>query len=747
MVTFLPLALACLVSPLLQAQDVPTPGDDEGTLTREEMWRAPTAAEWASPCLITWQRSFEDAWKVSEATGKRVLVCVNMDGEIASEHYAGVRYRQKQAADLYEPYVCVIASTYRHTPRDYDEHGHRIPCPRFGTVTCGEHIAIEPILYEKYFEGKRISPRHIALGRAAELEAGEVSSEEVYDIYYAFDTKSVFHAIATGHGDPPDQPLPDRSLAQAPALTASPDVADRQFVERAYREGTREQKQAILEAAIANPQVPQHELLRLALFGDEQDLRQTAWENLSEGAPSTAVGLLGDALNVMDDPEQRAPLIDALDQLAGESEKARTLARVHRGLGERSKVLDASLWSAALSQAEYRVDSTGRVDLAHSLQTKADKAAAAPNDVQALLDLAESYLKLAVEEEQEPRFRRLLLLDASRSAQKAESLGADNWQIHSIIAAADHELGHRAKSQERAAIAIRSMPADASTWSAMVVLDAFAAARQRSIANAYRDKIDWPREWLTDLHSAHALLAMHPLGRPDQAVRYYDFLVAIGAGSHAGRVLNDGLSRFPADWGLHARLRTRVLSEGGVGAFDGLEARYDSMLAATDASEHLQWYAGYASLVAAEQHRRIGTRGAAGQAYKRAIAHYEAASAQNPTSRETCDHYIAVALAGRSRMAMERGESMAALQLLLASFDRRREASASLDGLGISAVGTAKMLLAHFKSTEQPDLAQQVREALDSLEPEWLLLPENERGGLPSQDARRMRRSRRIPPK
>lgn len=46
--------------------------------------------------------------------------------------------------------MCVIASVYRHTPRDHDERGQRIPCPRFGSVTCGEHIAIEPLLFDKF---------------------------------------------------------------------------------------------------------------------------------------------------------------------------------------------------------------------------------------------------------------------------------------------------------------------------------------------------------------------------------------------------------------------------------------------------------------------------------------------------------------------------------------------------------------------------------------------------------------------
>ena len=104
-------------------------------VTREQMWFAPTAEDWKKPVLITFQRTWDDAMALSQQQKRPILVCVNMDGEIASEHYAGVRYRQPDIAKLYEPYVCVIASVYRHNPRDYDEHGHRILCPRFGSVT------------------------------------------------------------------------------------------------------------------------------------------------------------------------------------------------------------------------------------------------------------------------------------------------------------------------------------------------------------------------------------------------------------------------------------------------------------------------------------------------------------------------------------------------------------------------------------------------------------------------------------
>ena len=153
------------------------------------MWPAPIAEDWRNPVQITFQRSWEDAVAVSKETGKPILICVNMDGEPASEHYAGVRYRDPEIAALYEPYVCVVASVYRHTPRDYDDDGQPILCPRLGSVTCGEHIAIEPLLYEKFMDGRRISPRHIMV---------ELGGEEVYDIFFTWDTDSVFDTLRGG---------------------------------------------------------------------------------------------------------------------------------------------------------------------------------------------------------------------------------------------------------------------------------------------------------------------------------------------------------------------------------------------------------------------------------------------------------------------------------------------------------------------------------------------------------------------
>ena len=211
--------------------------------TRESMWWAPSAEDWKRPCLVTWQRTYDDALGVSKATGKPLLICVNMDSEPASEHYAGVRYRQADTASLYVPYVCVIASVYRHTPRDYDEAGNRILCPRFGSVTCGEHIAIEPGLFEKFFDGKRVAPRHIMV----ELEK---DSAETYDIYYAFDTDTIFNNLRDGIKNRPPPPPDMRGDREIVARVDSSDISDRIAVEEAYKKGDVVTRRALLQAAI-----------------------------------------------------------------------------------------------------------------------------------------------------------------------------------------------------------------------------------------------------------------------------------------------------------------------------------------------------------------------------------------------------------------------------------------------------------------------------------------------------------------
>ena len=116
-------------------------------------WRTPTEEAKARPNLIHWERDLEDALAISKATGKPLLICVNMDGETACESIAHYRYKDPEFAQLTRGFVPLIVSPDRRNVRDHDDRGRRIPDPRFGRVINAEHITIEPELFELYFSG------------------------------------------------------------------------------------------------------------------------------------------------------------------------------------------------------------------------------------------------------------------------------------------------------------------------------------------------------------------------------------------------------------------------------------------------------------------------------------------------------------------------------------------------------------------------------------------------------------------
>jgi hypothetical protein len=122
--------------------------------------RAQQAPSDLDPHQIQWQRSLDDALSIATTEKRPILIAINVDGESASDRIVDEVYRDPKFVAWTRNFACVAASISRHNPRDHDDHGRRILCPRLGNVTCGEHIALEPILYDKYLGGERISPRH-----------------------------------------------------------------------------------------------------------------------------------------------------------------------------------------------------------------------------------------------------------------------------------------------------------------------------------------------------------------------------------------------------------------------------------------------------------------------------------------------------------------------------------------------------------------------------------------------------------
>lgn len=698
-------------------------------ISREEMWFAPTEEDWAKPCLVTWERSWDDALTVARETGKPILICVNMDGEIASEHYAGIRYRQPDIAALYEPYVTVMASVYRHTPRDHDDDGNRIPCPRFGSVTCGEHIAIEPVLFEQFFEGERVAPRHIMY---------ELSGGEQYDVYYAFDTQSVFAAVEEGitNREPvePEVNRGDRSLFDRVASRATLDRAE---IEAAYQGGDRVMRRRLLEAAGTYKDVPQVDLLRLALFGDDPELRQIAWGVLLKNPTPDAVSLIGDVLDLPLGDEDRAALVAALEALAGVSPHARTLAAVHKGLSAGSGNVDSAQWKTAL---EYAAAQARPRDPSKKLEE--GEANAQASDPDALVAMAEGYLSLAAHPAANTDYSKLLFADARAAVLEAEERGAAGWRVAAVKALSSYYLGEREVAYGLAEEAVGGLPEDAESWSAAAALGLFAEVRQRDIANAANSKQPWPSEWLADLNGAYEVLSGHPHGTDLHASNQYDFLFALKAYRDSDLVLQRGMDRFPDSQSLHTRLRQQLLFRRGVSGLNSLEATYEEMLKAEDASPNLPWFAGYASLVAAEFMRRRGDDVEATLAYDRAVAHFETSVVNNPKNEASAAHYVALCRGGQARLAYEAGEDPRAVELILSSFSRSPDSASSLDGLNISTVDTAKMVRARLEERGAEEEQARLQAALDSLDPKHLELPAYEGRGPTPQPGRGQGRRR-----
>jgi hypothetical protein len=694
----------------------PPPG-----LDKAKLWPAPSSEDWKRPCLVHWQRTWEDAVAVAKATGKPVMVCVNMDGEIASEHFAGKRYRDPETAQLYDPYVCVIASVYRHNPRDYDEQGRRIPCPRFGTVTCGEHIAIETVLYQKYFKGKRVAPRHIGVDlsadRSADPSGGDAEGtdgKEAFDVYYAWDTKTIFDNLkdtSEKHGPPlaedvhADQPIVSR--------VASREARDRGAVENAYAKGDRELRKQLIAQALEHPDAAPVDLLRQAVFGLDVDLESAARRALAKSTAPEAIPVIVDALAVPMTEEERASLVAALDRLGEKTPRARALAIVQRGIATRSAAVDVEAWKQALEKAPA---AAARKLAEEELRAKQGDLLAR-GDAKSLCDLADAFVAGALDPDQEPRFARLMAMDAESTARTAQERGADAARVHAVLAVVSSVNGSRDDALAHAAQALHGIPPDPGARAAALVLQLFSESRQREIGKALREKSRWPPEYLSDVDAAYAVLAFHPYGSDEHVVARCDLLRWFGATAAADAVLDAGLARFPDSAALHDRMRGRLLAETGA---DGLEGGYRRMLEAKDAAPSTIWFAAYATLVAAEFDCRAGEDDSALLRYERGIALYERAAAASPDDQATAEHYIALALAARANIADERSEDAKALDLMLESFRRSPDSAATKDGLGIAPIDTAHVLLAHLTQEKKEEMAARLRAAIDRLDPELL---------------------------
>jgi tetratricopeptide (TPR) repeat protein len=128
-------------------------------------------------------------------------------------------------------------------------------------------------------------------------------------------------------------------------------------------------------------------------------------------------------------------------------------------------------------------------------------------------------------------------------------------------------------------------------------------------------------------------------------------------------------------------------------------------------------FAGVASVKAAELHRRTRAYEKALASYARAIGHYQRV---DEVDRDAAEHAIALALAGRARVAYQLGDDEGALTEILASFDRSPDSAGSRDGMGVTPGETAQMLLARLREKGSEGPAKSLEAALGKIDPELL---------------------------
>lgn len=669
-------------------------------MTEEQMWPAASAEGWKKPVLVQWQRSFSDAWKTARERNMPLMVVVNMDGEIASEHFAGVRYRDPATAAHMARYVCVIASVYRHTPRDYDERGERVLCPRFGSVTCGEHIEAERELYAKYFEGKRISPRHIVL---------DLEGQKVHDVFFSWDTQTVLTTFVRGaEGWDTPEVRGDRSLA---ARVASADIADRVALEELYEGGDKNARTELLEALAADPSVAHVEVVRKALFGYDLELAGLARKALAKYETEEALDVVAEALKVPLDEAERRPLLETVARMAGGSKRAQALAALHEALRMQSTLVDAAKLGPILATAGATPIS------ASSAAARAENASSA----EGALAFGEALVQLGWTSADRD-FRAILVEDARAALERVDPATAPGRRaaLASVLAAT---VGDSASARRLAVDAVEAgvlaeLPVDDGprAFTAARALLAFADARQRAIRDAYRAGRPWRPEWLADAIAANAALAGTEVVDLRSATAHIDFLRWIGATANAAKQLDAWLERAPFAEALHTRLVERLLWDGGPAA---LVADYETRLArATDGESdpRLEGFAGYAFLVAAEHHRRRNEFDAAHAAYGRALE-LHASQARHPEHADAARHYQCLALAGRARLALEAGELAASTTDLLAALSLRPESATAMDGLSLTPLATGLMLHARLLEAGDTARADELQRVLDAAVP------------------------------
>ena len=398
---------------------------------------SPNAAQWNKPPLIKWQRSLEDALWLAKAKNLPLLICVNMDGERgreepASANFAGVRYRDPGFAALVESYIPLIVSPDRHTPTDHDGQGRRVPCPRFGTVTCTEHISIELELFARFFNGRRVAPRHLAV---------TADGKQLFDRFLDGDLTRVDDALEENASTNHHKIAESFSLLIRGPL-ANPDARTRSALELRFSKADRAERIAILAAA-ADASFELFDLLRIGLKDSDPTVRDRAALTLAATANDSVTALVVDTTDRVEHTATRRALFGTLFHIGLTDPTARWALQIRQGLLAEGETVKAKNWLKAVkeqstgTQKEYASDFVPNDELDQldqKIATLTNKAEQEDAKGVHHLGLAEANFRYALNSMQNRGNPEFFFQDADTAAVAAGKRGATKWAVAALRA-------------------------------------------------------------------------------------------------------------------------------------------------------------------------------------------------------------------------------------------------------------------------------------------------------------------------
>ncbi|HZN39064.1 MAG TPA: hypothetical protein VFD82_09680 [Planctomycetota bacterium] len=622
----------------------------------------PPRAAPTPPARIEWQRSLPDALAVQKETGLPLLVVVNMDGENFNEQFAGRVYVEPAFVESTRGYVCIVASPDRHTTRDYDALGRRVECPRFPGCTCSEHINIEPELFTRYFNGTRNAPRHVGVSKEGKI---------LFDRFLDAAMETAIDAIAQHRGKPKDKP-PGDTLDE---LLTRRDAKARRALEQMYEKGDQAQKRKILAAAATAKNEP-FDLLRIALRDEDPAIFGAAAAALAAVATKDALIDLEDALARTDDAALAKALQTRLGDIGQTDKGAR---RLHAHFAEKSDARFSVPWRNEWTPAAF--DASSRESIEAVLDQCEAKLRATPDDdgVRLLMATAQAAggCLLATSG---AKGVELWFEDAQRSAGKvkAQPLQAEAKAVTAIAA---WMRGEGDAAQRALAVALGTANSDRKpdAWLASTVLDvvvqttagaAYAKATADATANLGPE--------LERTRLALQLQTEHNGGGEAASLVGIGLFEHVGLRAKARQYFEALVKRFPTSPAVHERWRNRLFVDFGA---EATRKWYAQFAASAKDPASAQWFAGYASLVAGEQHTRDERNALAMKAYTDAIERFAKSAAANPDFVDNSNHFAVLSYGGRAVLRQAAGDGAGAVDDLMRAAELRPASLDENDGL------------------------------------------------------------------